>query len=400
MALQGELEFYAAGSGLPATATLAEHQAAFWRAQLPADAVTDTLTELEHAYYLQQLVLTRAEVPHLVDARLRYFRGLAGHDGAVNDLMVEAFAGGGPPPDVTNPTAGTLASSNITSTTFDLTVSGAADETALHAQPYRFSTDNGSTWSPYQTSPVFNVTGKTASTAYTCVHQTRDAAGNVSTGSSIVVNTLASGLTDGFVTVVSSVSNTTTYTFPAASLGTPDASRRVVLAVAGRDVPAIPTSVTIDVGGGPVALTLDIYEANTPVAYIYSAVIPTGATGDIVVTLPSGNTFCGVGIWALYGKDPVVGGVAEVTGNIAAMVMDVPTQAGDFVIGVGAYAVVATPGFVPTAADERYDGAVDGLLRCHFGLDKVATGATTQMGGTVTDYNGASVGVAQAYRAA
>lgn len=192
MALTGELEYYAAGSGLPASATLAEHQAAFWRAALPADQPGDPHTELEHAYYLLQLATTRAAVPHLVDARYAYFRGQAGHDGAVNDLMVEKFLGGGGG-DVTPPTAGMLASSAITDTTFTLTVSGASDAVGLHAQPYRFSTDNGATWSPYQTSPVFNVTGKTASTAYTCVHQTRDAAGNVATGSSIVVNT-ASGL--------------------------------------------------------------------------------------------------------------------------------------------------------------------------------------------------------------
>lgn len=189
MALTGELEFYAAGSGLPATATLAEHQVGYWRAQLTGEVASDTHNELEHAFYLQELATTRALMPSLIDARKAYFRAQAGHDGAVNDLMIEVFAGGGEPPDVTAPTAGTLASSSITDTTFTLTVSGAADETALHAQPYRFSTDNGSSWSAWQTSPVFNVTGKTASTGYTCVHQTRDAALNTSTGSSILVTT-------------------------------------------------------------------------------------------------------------------------------------------------------------------------------------------------------------------
>lgn len=98
--------------------------------------------------------------------------------------------------DTTPPTAGTLASSNITATSATLTVSGAADETALHAQPYRFSTDNGATYSAYQTSPVYAATGLDPSTAYTCKHQTRDAAGNVSTGTEAEVTGPTSAFTD------------------------------------------------------------------------------------------------------------------------------------------------------------------------------------------------------------
>ena len=103
------------------------------------------------------------------------------------------------PADSTPPTAGTLASSAITETTATLTVSGAADETTLHAQPYRFSTDNGATYTAYQASNVYAATGLTASTAYTCKHQTRDAAGNVSTGTAITVTTSAASALSGAI---------------------------------------------------------------------------------------------------------------------------------------------------------------------------------------------------------
>ena len=93
------------------------------------------------------------------------------------------------PADSTPPTVGTLAGSSITSSGFTLTVSGAADEAALHATPYRFSTDNGATYSAYQSSAVYAATGLAASTGYTCKHQTRDAAGNVSTGTGVLVTT-------------------------------------------------------------------------------------------------------------------------------------------------------------------------------------------------------------------
>lgn len=101
-------------------------------------------------------------------------------------------------PDVTPPTAGTLAGSAITSDGFTLTVTGAADETALAALPYRFSTDNGTTWSAWRSTP-YAVTGLTPSTAYTCQHQTRDAAGNTSTGTSITVTT---GAVSGWTTII------------------------------------------------------------------------------------------------------------------------------------------------------------------------------------------------------
>ena len=104
-------------------------------------------------------------------------------------------------PDTTNPTAGTLAGSMVTQTTFRLTVSGASDNQALHAQPYSFSLDNGTTWSAYQVSPIYDATGRTANTGYQCRHRTRDAAGNVSTGTAITVTTLAASIaaiTDSF----------------------------------------------------------------------------------------------------------------------------------------------------------------------------------------------------------
>ena len=97
--------------------------------------------------------------------------------------------------DTTAPTAGTLAASAITSDGFTLTVTGAADETALAALPYRFSIDNGTTWSAWRSTP-YVATGLAASTAYTCQHQTRDAAGNVTNGQPVEGTTLALTITD------------------------------------------------------------------------------------------------------------------------------------------------------------------------------------------------------------
>ena len=104
-------------------------------------------------------------------------------------------------PDTNAPTPGTLAASLITSSSFRLTATGAGDNVALHAQPYRFSVDNGVSYGAWQVPPYADFTGLTASTAYTCLHQVRDAAGNTSTGSPITATTLAASvpaITDSF----------------------------------------------------------------------------------------------------------------------------------------------------------------------------------------------------------
>lgn len=91
--------------------------------------------------------------------------------------------------DVTPPIAGTLSSSAITGSSFTLSVTGATDAGGLHAEPYRFSTDNEATWSAWQTLEHYDASGLDASTEYTCVHQVRDAALNTTTGTPISVTT-------------------------------------------------------------------------------------------------------------------------------------------------------------------------------------------------------------------
>ena len=116
----------------------------------------------------------------------------AGNVSAVLTAQAFTTASGG---DVTNPTPGTLASSAITSSGFTLTVSGASDAGGLHATPYAYSTDNGSTWSAWQAGATYNATGLAASTAYQVRHKVRDAAGNEATGTAVTVTTSSDAIT-------------------------------------------------------------------------------------------------------------------------------------------------------------------------------------------------------------
>jgi hypothetical protein len=93
--------------------------------------------------------------------------------------------------DVTPPVAGTIASSSVASTSYTITASGAADATGagLDPLPYRLSTDNGVTWTAWQASATFSVTGKTTATTYINKLQVRDASGNISTTAAVSVLT-------------------------------------------------------------------------------------------------------------------------------------------------------------------------------------------------------------------
>lgn len=92
-------------------------------------------------------------------------------------------------PDTTAPTAPTLSASGTTSTTTNLSWTGATDNVAVTGyNVYRGTTLLGST----TTATTYAVTGLTASTAYTFYVQAKDAAGNVSAASNTVsVTTLA-----------------------------------------------------------------------------------------------------------------------------------------------------------------------------------------------------------------
>lgn len=84
------------------------------------------------------------------------------------------------PGDTTPPTAGTLTATGGIGQV-SLSVSGAADETALHATAYSFSVDGGSNFGAWQAGSSATITGLSAGTI-TCRHQVRDAAGNISLG--------------------------------------------------------------------------------------------------------------------------------------------------------------------------------------------------------------------------
>jgi hypothetical protein len=90
----------------------------------------------------------------------------------------------------------------------------------------------------------------------------------------------------------SSGSNSTTYTFTGLSIGTASATRYVIAGFAAEGgSPTAATNVTI----GGVSATL--LAGTGGYAAIYIALVPTGTTATVAITLNAEASRCGVGVW-------------------------------------------------------------------------------------------------------
>lgn len=372
MALPGEFAYYAGLSGLPA-GTLIDHRKAYFLGQQPTGG---TVEFAEYQFYKNATGLS----DDFDRVRLVYWRGVAGLPNAsLNEAQMVAFVA---VPDVTPPNPGTVAGSNLASTSFDLTISGATDAVALHSAPYAFSSDNGGSWSAYQSSPVFNVTGKTASTGYTCKGRVRDAAGNSADTAGVLVTTTAAGVL-AYQGADQSIADLATYTFTAKPIGTAGATRRVVVAAGTRT--GEPTTCTI----GGISATLDsISGSGNRVAY-FSAVVPTGTTADIVVNLVAAGTRCAIDVWALTSGAFVTNSGSGTNGGV----INQTTQVGDAVLGVsyenGTVGSLATW----SGLTERSDRTVESDMS-QSAADTIAVGTTTTISATWDLTSGVATNVA------
>lgn len=200
-----------------------------------------------------------------------------------------------PPPDSTPPVPGTLTSGSVTASGFTLTVTGASDNAELHAQPYSFSTDNGASWSAWQSSNTYVVTGLVSEATYLVKHQVRDSSGNAAEGAGLSVTTTPIALPTGPIGATahhgaSQAGNSgTSFTFNEVSLGTPQQYRLLVAAIssASNNTRSI---VSCSIGG--VAATIPYMTgqgSSQTVNYAY-AVVPTGTLGTVSVTMNGGIT--------------------------------------------------------------------------------------------------------------
>lgn len=280
--------------------------------------------------------------------------------------------GGG---DTTAPVAGTLASSAITATGFTLTVSGASDETALHSQPYAFSTDNGTTWSGWQASSSLAVTGKTASTAYQCRHKVRDAAGNETTGTAITVTTSAAVVTGtlAYVGQQTMTANANTMTYASVPIGAEDSARYLVVmltwwASGNRILP-----LTVDGVAAP-APVHDASGASFNRGYrLYVIPQPTGTT--VTLGTSNANDFqATIAVWTATAQLSLVNGVHVDTTAGSSPVTLTPTSVNGGLVFAGFRSIAGASTPTWTGITKRWERTA---AQPGSGGDGTTTGTTT-----------------------
>ena len=117
-----------------------------------------------------------------------------------------------------------------------------------------------------------------------------------------------------------------TFTFSGKALGVAWSNRKIVVAVSGEETGAARTISSVTVGGVSATVVVSANAGgNTNLAALYVATVPTGTTGDIVVTWSGGVNTCAVDVYRLInskstanatGTDTTVGASEEETASI------------------------------------------------------------------------------------
>lgn len=140
----------------------------------------------------------------------------------------------------------------------------------------------------------------------------------------------------GFLQQATDTANRTIYTFASQNLGTADADRYIIVGIQSRLSAGPHTVSSVTVGGVSATPVVTADRGTNSRGSIYIAAVPTGTTGDVVVTLSTGILRCGIALWRAVGIDSATPtdtetSVAET--NDPAGSIDVP--AGGFAVGVG-----------------------------------------------------------------
>lgn len=174
----------------------------------------------------------------------------------------------------------------------------------------------------------------------------------------------------------------TTYTFAGQALGAAGARHIIVAVHSMQSTPRTITSVTVaGITAALVPGTAATYTSNfAHRSALYIAAVPTGTTGDVVVTMSGATDNCGISVWAAYDllSATAVDG-KNVTGFASpANIPSVATAADGIYVASGQYYQVSTSGgFSWANATERADvptSVAGGYLMCS-AADALASGA-------------------------
>lgn len=206
-----------------------------------------------------------------------------------------------------------------------------------------------------------------------------------------------------FLQTATDDTNASSYTFSAQSLGTAASDRYIVVTVGAR-AGTTETISSVTIGG--VTATINVQStSNNNIASVCIANVPTGATGDIVVTFSGTMDRCGIGAWRATG---VTSTTATDTGTSIAnpLTTNLDINAGGFAVAIGRTDDIATAtwtnltekfdeeigaegNFFSGASDEFVSAQTNLAVTCTWttSLRPVFAAASFNVGGTVNTSN-------------
>ncbi len=155
----------------------------------------------------------------------------------------------------------------------------------------------------------------------------------------------------------------TTYTFSTKSFGTATSDRIVVVGIAARSSTGSITISSVTIGGVSATVRASAINAGsgTEFASIYTASVPTGVTGDVVIVFSGGMQRCAVMIYRMVGASSAVPNDSQtdttLTGQVLSVSMNCP--ANGVIIGAGFSASGGTAASTWTGITEDADAALE-----------------------------------------
>lgn len=204
-------------------------------------------------------------------------------------------------------------------------------------------------------------------------------------------------VTPGWVGSNSSTSTSNPLTFPTEPIGAASADRLVVVSIDHRSNGANPTGGVTGVTIAGVTATLltfggtdaSIISGRNAVS-MWIAAVPTGTTGDIVITFADAPAQTGIGVWAMTGASatPTDVDVANAN-NIAALTVNTNGAA-----IVGAHNASGSTMATVTGATMRYNNSIAAGVTRSGGSDTVTSGTNTITVTNASQVIGVAFGVA------
>jgi hypothetical protein len=185
----------------------------------------------------------------------------------------------------------------------------------------------------------------------------------------------SSPLSSTFLQHAGNSTSLTTHTFTAQNLGPASADREIIVVVGGIGNAGGSRTVNSVTVGGVTASVVHSRPSNSVPMAMYRAAVPTGTTGDVVVTF-SGTASCSIALWAVTGgisAENATGTTNTGSSSTAATV----TGYTDGVIIAGIVRFASSGTFTWTNATERYDAVVISGALVGSGASSTAVGSTT-----------------------